>query len=42
MRVYKYDFRLIKMSQYFPKPCEAFGGVIKVKVIFQIMQQKQT
>ena len=42
MRVYKYDFRLIKMSPYFPKPCEAFGGVINVKVIFQVMQQKQT
>ena len=42
MRVYKHDFHLIKMSQYFPKPCEAFGGVINVKVIFQIMQHKQT
>ena len=42
MRVYKHDFHLIKMSQYFPKPCEALGGVINVKVIFQIMQHKQT
>ena len=27
-------FRCIKMSQYFPKPCEPFGGDINVKVDF--------
>ena len=29
------------MSQYFTKPYEPFGGDINVKVLFQIMQQKQ-
>ena len=28
----KHDFHLIKTSQYFPKPYEAFGGDINVKV----------
>ena len=31
----------IKMSQYFPKPYEPFGGDINVKVIYLVMQQKQ-
>ena len=31
----------IKMSQYFPKPFRSFGRNINVKVIFQVMQQKQ-
>ena len=30
-----------KVSQYFPKPYEPFGGDINVKLIFEIMQQKQ-
>ena len=32
----------IKLSQYFPKPYEPFGGDITVKVVFQIMQRSQT
>ena len=35
---------LYKMSQYFPKPYESFGGDINVKVDlsnYVIMQQKQ-
>ena len=28
----KHDFHLIKVSQYFPKPYQAFGGDINVKV----------
>ena len=28
----KHDFHLIKTSQYFPKPYEAFSGDINVKV----------
>ena len=36
------QFHCIKMSQYFPKPYEPFGGDINVKVVIQIMQQKQT
>ena len=30
--VEKHDFHLIKMSKYFPKPYEPFGGDINVKV----------
>ena len=30
--VFKTRFHLIKMSQYFPKPYEPFGGDINVKV----------
>ena len=37
-----FQFHCIKMSQYFPKPYEPFGGDINVKVdLFKIMQQKQ-
>ena len=32
---------LYKMSQYFPKPYEPFGGDISVKLVCLIMQQKQ-
>ena len=31
---------LYKMSQYFPKPYEPFGGDINVKVDLSHMQQK--
>ena len=33
---------LYKMSRYFPKCYEPFGGDINVKLIFQFMPQKQT
>ena len=31
----------IKMSQYFPKPCEPYGRDTNVVVIYLIMHQKQ-
>ena len=33
-------FSCIKISQYFPKPYEPFGGDINVKVDYAIIQQK--
>ena len=33
-------FSCIKISQYFPKPYEPFGGDINVKVDYVIIQQK--
>ena len=32
MKFFKMQFHCIKMSQYFPKPYEPFGGDINVKV----------
>ena len=32
---------LYKVSQYFPKPYQPFGGIPMLKLIYLIMQRKQ-